>query len=92
MQLASSKRFDSEKTTIISTYQQNYTLITRQFDTLKSESSRKYSEYENKIALMSQEIERLNINLGKKVEDCNNLERRMMQLNQEVENYRRQAK
>ena len=45
-----------------------------------------------KTTLMSQEIERLNINLGKKVEDCNNLERRMMQLNQEVENYRRQAK
>lgn len=37
------KRLDNEKTTIISTYEQNMTLVTRQYEEYKLETSRKIS-------------------------------------------------
>lgn len=41
---------------------------------------------------LMRELERINGNLGKKVEDSTNLERKVVQLNQEIENLRRQLK
>lgn len=41
---------------------------------------------------LMRELERINGNLGKKVEDSTNLERKIVQLNQEIENLRRQLK
>lgn len=41
---------------------------------------------------LMRQLERINGNLGKKVEDSTNLERKVVQLNQEIENLRRQLK
>lgn len=60
------------------------TVITRQYEEYKIESSRKYGDYENKLTQVTRELERVNQNLRKKVEDGNNLERRIMQLTQEI--------
>ena len=49
-----------------------------------SEANRKISEYENRIALLSQEIERLNMNLRNKVDENKTL-------SQEVEGSRRRG-
>ena len=50
-----------------------------------SDVNRKVAEYENRIALMAQEIERLNGTLKKKVEENSNFENRLYQLTQEIE-------
>ncbi len=51
--------------------------------------SRKVAEYENRIALMSHEIERLNGNLRNKVEEISNWDKNYRILQQENENLKR---
>ena len=53
------------------------------------EANRKIAEYENRIALLSQEIERLNGNLRSKVEENNQLENNNRFLLQDVETQKR---
>lgn len=42
-----------------------------------AENNRKLSEYENRIMLLGQELERLNSNLRNKVEECNTLDNKL---------------
>ena len=51
--------------------------------------NRKVAEYENRIALMSQEIERLNVALRGKMEELSGWENKYITLQQENENLRR---
>ena len=55
------------------------------------EANRKIAEYENRIALLSQEIERLNMNLRTKVEENKQLENNNWNLTQELEGIRRKG-
>lgn len=50
-----------------------------------SNVSRKISQYENKIVILSQQLERVNSNLRNKVDDNNNLETALRNLQQENE-------
>ena len=75
----------NEWTTKVTMYEQKITSINRESDQLKrrlqevSEANRKLAEYENKIALMSQELQRLNSLSNEKSSS----------LSVEIENYRR---
>lgn len=51
--------------------------------------TRKISEYENKIVVLSQELERLNGNLRNKVDENNNLETAVRNLQQDNERMRK---
>lgn len=51
--------------------------------------NRKITEYENRIVLLSQELERLNGNLRVKMEENGNLESRLRTSQQESEGFRR---
>lgn len=53
--------------------------------------NRKIGEYDNKIALLSQEIERLNGLLRVKVEDISNLEKKCLAYELELNGYQRKV-
>ena len=55
------------------------------FDQKTMELNRRIAEYENKMALLSQEIERLNVTLRGKVEEISGLEQRNRSLQHEYE-------
>jgi len=55
------------------------------------ELKRKLAEFERRIAMLSEEIERLNNNLRVKVEENSKFELRNRQLEQELENLRRKG-
>lgn len=54
-----------------------------------SDVNRKVAEYENSIANLSTEIQRLNSILKVKLEENSNLQSSLRQLQQEIEGYRR---
>ncbi len=49
--------------------------------------NRKVSEYENRIALLSQEMERLNINIKNKVEENDLLRRKISEYENSIGRY-----
>ena len=90
------RRNNEYEITITQQWETKWTRVTQENEELRrrlnelAEVNRKVAEYENKIALLSQEIERLNGNLRNKVEEIDGLRKRisdyetsMTQLNQE---------
>ena len=55
-EMNSTKRFESEFSKTTSMYEQKTMTITREYESFKNDSNRRFADYENKIALMSQEI------------------------------------
>ena len=82
------RRNNEYEITITQQWETKWTRVTQENEELRrrlnelAEVNRKVAEYENKIALLSQEIERLNGNLRNKVEEISNWENR----NREWEN------
>ena len=76
-------KLDSEVSTKIRTFEQRTIVITQENDQLKrrvaelENQSRHLMELENKAALMSQEIERLNRNIGNVVQENEDLRRKI---------------
>ena len=54
LEVSSNKRFESEFSRTTSMYEQKTTTITREYEGYVQDSKRKFAEYENKIALLSQ--------------------------------------
>ena len=79
------RRNNEYEITITQQWETKWTRVTQENEELRrrlselAEVNRKVAEYENKIALLSQEIERLNGNLRNKVEDNNNLKQNLSQ-------------
>ena len=79
------RRNNEYEITITQQWETKWTRVTQENEELRrrlselAEVNRKVAEYENKIALLSQEIERLNGNLRHKVEENNNLKQNLSQ-------------
>jgi len=72
----------------VTSYQQNLEGLSRENDELK----RRINEYESKIALLSQEIERINIKLRAKEEETISVGNNYRNLTAEHENLKRHLK
>jgi len=59
MEISSASKLDNERSTIISTYEQNISMVSRQYEEYKIENSRKASDYERRINMLTQEIENM---------------------------------
>lgn len=58
-EISSASKLDNERSTIISTYEQNISMVSRQYEEYKIENSRKVSDYERRISMLTQEIENM---------------------------------
>lgn len=70
-------------------FEQKTVTITREYESYKVESNRRFSEYENKIALLSQELERVNNNLKMKNDEAINLSQQLKNALRDIENLNR---
>ena len=88
-------KYSQEWKTKVTTYESRITQVTNENEDLRrrlqelNDVNRKLAEYENRIALMSQEIERLNNTLRLKVEESNGFEKRVRALEEENDKLRR---
>lgn len=83
------KRFETEFSRTSSMFEQKTVTITREYESYKVESNRRFSEYENKIALLSQELERVNNNLKMKNDEAINLSQQLKNALRDIENLNR---
>ena len=88
-------KYSQEWKTKVTTYESRITQVTNENEDPRrrlqelNDVNRKLAEYENRIALMSQEIERLNNTLRLKVEESNGFEKRVRALEEENDKLRR---
>lgn len=78
------RKFESEFNRTSSMYEQKTTTITREYESYKSDATRRIAEYENRIALLSQELERENGNLRAKSEEARQLELQLRNATAEI--------
>ena len=85
------RRNNEYEITITQQWETKWTRVTQENEELRrrlnelAEVNRKVAEYENKIALLSQEIERLNGNLRNKVDENGQLNSKAQALTQEID-------
>lgn len=84
-----SKRFETEFSRTTSMHEQKTLTITREYETYKNDTNRRAAEYENKIALLNQELDRLNSNLKAKKEESAKMENQLRNLMMELEKLNR---
>lgn len=88
----SSQRLETEMSRTISLYEQNITNISREYEEYKRNSQRSFAEFQTKIALLSQELERASQALRAKTEQAAQFEIRFKNAVQEIEKLQRANK
>lgn len=79
-------------TRTVGLYEQNIANITREYEEYKRNSQRAFAEFETKIALLSQEVERANHALRAKTDEAIQLDLRFKNAVQEIEKLQRAIK
>lgn len=79
------KKFDTEMSRTVSTYESKFTTVTREYEEYRRVNERKFSEIDSKYSQLVSEVERLNGMLRQKTEENLQLDRNLKQMIQENE-------